>query len=100
MKFLNICKIRFIKLIIISFRLFLISLYFLNNELVYFLEWEVIVLNSTSIVITFLFDWISLLFMRFVLLISSLVIFYYKELYLPNSNLGKGRKIIISLIDI
>lgn len=79
MKFLNICKIRFIKLFIISLRLFLISLYFLINELTYFLEWEVVILNSINIVITFLFDWISLLFIRFVLFISSLVIFYRIE---------------------
>lgn len=32
--------------------------------------------TSISIVITFLFDWISLIFISFVLLISSLVIFY------------------------
>lgn len=79
MKFLNICIIRFLKLIILRISLFLLSLYFLINELTYFLEWEVVFLNSISIVITFLFDWISLLFMRFVLFISSLVIFYRME---------------------
>nr|YP_010385252.1 NADH dehydrogenase subunit 5 [Anatrichus pygmaeus]UPM51788.1 NADH dehydrogenase subunit 5 [Anatrichus pygmaeus] len=79
MKFLNICKISFIKLILISMSLFLMSLYFLMNELVYFLEWEVISLNSMNIVMTFLFDWMSLMFMSFVLFISSLVIFYSME---------------------
>jgi NADH-ubiquinone oxidoreductase chain 5 len=33
-------------------------------------------LNGRSIIITFLFDWISLLFMGFVCIISSLVILY------------------------
>lgn len=79
MKILNICKISFLKLILIRIRLFILSLYFLVNELVYFLEWEVVKLNSVIIVITFLFDWISLLFIRFVLFISSLVIFYRIE---------------------
>nr|YP_010155426.1 NADH dehydrogenase subunit 5 [Dicraeus orientalis]QQX44919.1 NADH dehydrogenase subunit 5 [Dicraeus orientalis] len=79
MKFLSICKISFIKLMIISISLFLMSLYMLINELVYFLEWEVVTLNSMNIVMTFLFDWMSLLFMSFVLFIASLVIFYSME---------------------
>lgn len=43
------------------------------------MEWEVLSLNSLSIVISFLFDWISWLFISFVLLISRLVILYRKE---------------------
>ena len=43
------------------------------------MEWELLSLHSVSIVITFLFDWIRLLFISFVLMISGLVIFYSKE---------------------
>nr|AVN68060.1 NADH dehydrogenase subunit 5 [Polyzosteria viridissima] len=50
--------------------------YFIMNDLIYFIEWNIISLNSSSIVMTFLFDWMSLMFMGFVLLISSLVILY------------------------
>lgn len=66
-------------LIIISLSLFSLSLSFLFNDLVYFIEWEIVSLQSSSIVITFLFDWIRLIFISFVLFISSLVIFYRKE---------------------
>nr|ATN41182.1 NADH dehydrogenase subunit 5 [Diptera sp. 79 LC-2017] len=59
--------------------LFFMSLFFMINEIVYFLEWEVLSINSMNIVMTFLFDWMSLLFMSFVLFISSLVIFYSME---------------------
>nr|ATN41159.1 NADH dehydrogenase subunit 5 [Diptera sp. 59 LC-2017] len=59
--------------------LFIMSLYFMMNELIYFLEWEIVFINSSSIVMTFLFDWMCLLFMSFVLFISSLVIFYSME---------------------
>ena len=41
-----------------------------------FFEWGVLPLNSINIVITILFDWISLVFIRFVLFLSSIVIFY------------------------
>uniref|UniRef100_D3TL40 NADH-ubiquinone oxidoreductase chain 5 n=1 Tax=Glossina morsitans morsitans TaxID=37546 RepID=D3TL40_GLOMM len=52
---------------------------FILKDYSMFIEWEVVSLNSMSIVMTFLFDWMSLIFMSFVLLISSLVIFYSKE---------------------
>nr|AQP26945.1 NADH dehydrogenase subunit 5 [Procapritermes sp. 1 TB-2017] len=42
----------------------------------YFIDWNIITLNSSSIIMTFLFDWMSLLFMGFVFIISSLVILY------------------------
>nr|YP_010895256.1 NADH dehydrogenase subunit 5 [Psilota atra]WJW73821.1 NADH dehydrogenase subunit 5 [Psilota atra] len=73
------CLINFFFLIFLSISLLLSSLYFMLNEFIIFLEWEVLSLNSSSIVMTFLFDWMSLLFMSFVLLISSLVIYYSKE---------------------
>nr|YP_010414756.1 NADH dehydrogenase subunit 5 [Hybos grossipes]URT60156.1 NADH dehydrogenase subunit 5 [Hybos grossipes] len=79
MKNFSICVISFISLISISISLFILSINFLLNDLVYFIEWEVISLNSVMIVMTFLFDWMSLMFMSFVLLISSLVILYSKE---------------------
>ena len=44
--------------------------------MVYFIDWNIVTLNSRSIIITFLFDWISLLFIGFVFIISSLVIRY------------------------
>jgi len=46
------------------------------NELVVFLEWEIISWNSTSVIITLLLDWIRLRFISVVLLISSIVLFY------------------------
>nr|YP_009441780.1 NADH dehydrogenase subunit 5 [Tetratoma fungorum]AOY39325.1 NADH dehydrogenase subunit 5 [Tetratoma fungorum] len=48
-------------------------------ELFYFLELEILMINSSMIVMTILIDWMSLLFMSFVLFISSMVIFYSKE---------------------
>nr|YP_010693107.1 NADH dehydrogenase subunit 5 [Dacus humeralis]WCB98288.1 NADH dehydrogenase subunit 5 [Dacus humeralis] len=73
------CSISFLTLISISLTCFLSSLVYLLNDYVIFLEWEVVSLNSVSIVMTFLFDWMSLLFMSFVLLIASLVIYYSME---------------------
>lgn len=85
----NYCKIRFYFLISIRLRLFLIRLKFLLTDLVYFIEWEILRLQSISIVITFLFDWISLIFISFVLLISSLVIFYRNQYIEEDYNINR-----------
>nr|AML25671.1 NADH dehydrogenase subunit 5 [Histeridae sp. BMNH 1274739] len=53
----------------------------LSSGVVYLLEFELISINSSSIYMTFLFDWMSLLFMSFVLFISSMVV-YYSEGYM------------------
>nr|UFZ13067.1 NADH dehydrogenase subunit 5 [Protohermes niger] len=75
---LSICVVSFTVLMSISLTLFFFFMKFILNDLVIFIEWELLSLNSNSIVMTFLFDWMSLLFMSFVLFISSLVIYYSK----------------------
>nr|UPX88402.1 NADH dehydrogenase subunit 5 [Melanagromyza aenea] len=89
MKNLSICLISFLFLFCLSIFMFIFSLYYILNDLVYFLEWEIISVNSLSIVMTFLFDWMSLLFMSFVLLIASLVIFYSKEYMLGDMKINR-----------
>nr|YP_010022843.1 NADH dehydrogenase subunit 5 [Sarcophaga shnitnikovi]QOP39691.1 NADH dehydrogenase subunit 5 [Sarcophaga shnitnikovi] len=79
MKYLSICTISFISLFFFSLFSFLLGIIFIMNDYSIFIEWEVISLNSMNIVMTLLFDWMSLIFMSFVLMISSLVIFYSKE---------------------
>nr|YP_010432112.1 NADH dehydrogenase subunit 5 [Winthemia sumatrana]USW04709.1 NADH dehydrogenase subunit 5 [Winthemia sumatrana] len=79
MKYLSICLISFMTLLIFSLISFFFGIYFIMNDYMIFIEWEVISLNSMSIVMTLLLDWMSLIFMSFVLMISSLVIFYSKE---------------------
>nr|YP_010384311.1 NADH dehydrogenase subunit 5 [Hemisquilla californiensis]UGW52181.1 NADH dehydrogenase subunit 5 [Hemisquilla californiensis] len=41
-----------------------------------FIEWEIISVNSGSIVMTLIIDWMSLMFLGFVMLISSMVLYY------------------------
>nr|YP_009114143.1 NADH dehydrogenase subunit 5 [Euphaea ornata]AHC02140.1 NADH dehydrogenase subunit 5 [Euphaea ornata] len=72
----NICYLFFVFLFFMSLFCIFWGLYFRLYNLCYFLDWEVVSLNSSSVVMTFLFDWMSLLFMGFVLFISSMVVFY------------------------
>nr|WGO57789.1 NADH dehydrogenase subunit 5 [Jacobsonina sp.] len=89
MKYMSICYISFIFLFITSILMVFSGFYFIMNDITYFVEWEVIMLNSNSIVMTFLFDWMSLLFMGFVFFISSLVIFYSEDYMHGDLNLNR-----------
>nr|ARH54501.1 NADH dehydrogenase subunit 5 [Micrambe villosus] len=60
----------------LSLVLFLISVYFMINDYSLIIEYNLLKLNSNMIIMTILLDWMSLLFMSFVLFISSMVIFY------------------------
>nr|YP_006883453.1 NADH dehydrogenase subunit 5 [Neochauliodes punctatolosus]AFN10582.1 NADH dehydrogenase subunit 5 [Neochauliodes punctatolosus] len=86
---MSICLISSVFLMMISLSLFLNSMVFIFQDLVIFIEWEILTLNSSSIVMTILMDWMSLLFMSFVLLISSVVIFYSAEYMSGDYNINR-----------
>nr|QYA18180.1 NADH dehydrogenase subunit 5 [Isoscelipteron pectinatum] len=86
---LSICIIYFFILMMISLSLFMSSLYFLLLDLVTFIEWELVSLNGSSILMTILLDWMSLMFMSFVLFISSVVIYYSDEYMEGDINLNR-----------
>nr|AXZ71062.1 NADH dehydrogenase subunit 5 [Lonchoptera multiseta] len=92
------CKISFNFLFFFSLSSFILSMNFLLKDLVIFLEWEVVSLNSNSIVMTFLFDWMSLIFMSFVLLISSLVIYYSKEYMSQDININRFILLVLMFV--
>ena len=67
--------------------MFFCRVYFIINDLVHFIDWNIITLNDRSIIITFLFDWMSILFMGFVFIISSFVILYSDDYMFGNLNI-------------
>nr|YP_009560906.1 NADH dehydrogenase subunit 5 [Hydrotaea chalcogaster]QAB45339.1 NADH dehydrogenase subunit 5 [Hydrotaea chalcogaster] len=73
------CTISFFSLFFFCLLSFIMGVIFIMEDYSIFIEWEVVSMNSMSIVMTLLFDWMSLIFMSFVLMISSLVIYYSKE---------------------
>nr|AVJ52466.1 NADH dehydrogenase subunit 5 [Sphaerocoris annulus] len=66
----------FIVVFLIGLFSFLFGVYLLMFNVLFFLDWEVLQINSVSLVMTFLFDWMSMIFMGCVLFISSMVIYY------------------------
>nr|UJG45170.1 NADH dehydrogenase subunit 5 [Dolichopus brevipennis] len=92
------CLISFVFLFSISISLFVMGINFLMSDYSLFIEWEVVSLNSSSIVMTFLFDWMSLMFMSFVLLISSLVIYYSKEYMSGDHNMNRFIMLVLLFV--
>nr|YP_009653363.1 NADH dehydrogenase subunit 5 [Gasterophilus haemorrhoidalis]YP_009653376.1 NADH dehydrogenase subunit 5 [Gasterophilus inermis]QCG71495.1 NADH dehydrogenase subunit 5 [Gasterophilus haemorrhoidalis]QCG71509.1 NADH dehydrogenase subunit 5 [Gasterophilus inermis] len=85
-------------LFMISLVLFFCGMVSIMFDLVLFVEWEVVSLNSMSIVMTLLLDWMSLLFMSFVSMISSLVIFYSKEYMSDEENIDRFVILVIMFV--
>nr|YP_010443317.1 NADH dehydrogenase subunit 5 [Apogonia cf. basalis]UTE83845.1 NADH dehydrogenase subunit 5 [Apogonia cf. basalis] len=76
---LSICYIYFVILFFFSLLFFFLGLNFMILEYELLMEFEILSLNSCNISMVFLIDWMSLLFMSFVLFISSVVVFYSEE---------------------
>nr|QSH39807.1 NADH dehydrogenase subunit 5 [Theretra latreillii lucasii] len=92
----NFCFFVFLFLFFFSMMNLFLMIYFIMNNIVFFFEWEIISFNSVSVVMSILLDWMSLMFMMFVLMISSVVIYYSKS-YM-SSELNLFRFIILVML--
>nr|YP_010999488.1 NADH dehydrogenase subunit 5 [Synuchus nitidus]WPM98400.1 NADH dehydrogenase subunit 5 [Synuchus nitidus] len=95
---ISICVISFISLFMISMSLFFFSLKFLLLDYTIFIEWELLSLNSNSIIMGVLFDWMSLMFMSFVLFISSMVIFYSDQYMEGDLNINRFIMLVLMFV--
>nr|YP_004222196.1 NADH dehydrogenase subunit 5 [Apochrysa matsumurae]BAJ61141.1 NADH dehydrogenase subunit 5 [Apochrysa matsumurae] len=95
---LSICKIYSILLLMFSLTLFFFSINFIMLDQVIFIEWELLSLNSSSIIMSLLLDWMSLLFMSFVLFISSMVIYYSDEYMHGDENLNRFIMLVLMFV--
>nr|QLX47603.1 NADH dehydrogenase subunit 5 [Eutomostethus vegetus] len=69
------------------------GVFFLFKNLTFFIEYNIFNLNSCSIVMTFLLDWMSLMFLSVVFFISMSVV-YYSKFYM-NGDLNINRFILL-----
>nr|UPL65940.1 NADH dehydrogenase subunit 5 [Dicyphus sp.] len=75
---------------------FYLGMIFINLDLMIFIDWEILTINSCLISMSFLFDYMSIIFMSCVFMISSMVIFYSS--YYMNSDLYKYRFLLLILL--
>nr|YP_010507227.1 NADH dehydrogenase subunit 5 [Diplocheila zeelandica]QJT42735.1 NADH dehydrogenase subunit 5 [Diplocheila zealandica]UXF64378.1 NADH dehydrogenase subunit 5 [Diplocheila zeelandica] len=98
MYLISICFSSALILFLISVSFFILSLNFLLLDYTVFLEWELLSLNSSPIVMGVLFDWMSLMFMSFVLYISSMVIFYSEQYMEGDLNINRFIMLVLMFV--
>nr|AIY62030.1 NADH dehydrogenase subunit 5 [Glossotermes oculatus]URH16509.1 NADH dehydrogenase subunit 5 [Glossotermes oculatus] len=86
---MSICFVGFVFLGLLGCFFCFMGAYFSLFDLVYFVDWYIVGLNSSPVVMTLLFDWMSLLFLGFVLIISSLVVLYSAGYMFEDANVGR-----------
>nr|URH16882.1 NADH dehydrogenase subunit 5 [Pericapritermes sp. B SH-2022a] len=96
--FMSICFVSFIFLFLLGLFCCFFGFYFILNDLIYFVDWNIVTLNGSSIVMTFLFDWMSLLFMGFVFIISSLVILYSDDYMFGDLNIIRFIMLVLMFV--
>nr|YP_010309724.1 NADH dehydrogenase subunit 5 [Croscherichia paykulli]UMR54841.1 NADH dehydrogenase subunit 5 [Croscherichia paykulli] len=94
----NICIRYFVYFMVVSLCMFFSSLWLMMEDLVYFFEYEVLLINSSPIVMTILLDWMSTLFISFVLFISAMVIYYSKEYMYGDLNLDRFILLVVMFV--
>nr|YP_010166667.1 NADH dehydrogenase subunit 5 [Lioporeus pilatei]QRV62758.1 NADH dehydrogenase subunit 5 [Lioporeus pilatei] len=95
---ISICLISFMFLLVFSVLSFIMGLKFLLVDYSVIVEWEMVMLNSSLIVMSILFDWMSLLFMSFVLFISSMVIYYSEEYMMGDLNMNRFIMLVLMFV--
>nr|WCH54218.1 NADH dehydrogenase subunit 5 [Osphya sp. n.] len=95
---MKICKVYSLMFLILSLSLFYLSVKFLSLNTVIFVELEMLMFKSTLIVMTLLFDWMSLMFMSFVLFISSMVVYYSEEYMAGEVFLGRFILLVVMFV--
>jgi NADH-ubiquinone oxidoreductase chain 5 len=81
---MSICFVRFIFLFLLGWFCCFCGFYFIIHDLVCFIDWNIITLICYY---DFLFDWMSLLFIGFVFIISALVILYSDDYIFGDFNI-------------
>nr|QNJ33267.1 NADH dehydrogenase subunit 5 [Toxeutes macleayi] len=95
---LSMCKTYFILFLSLSVTCFSCSVYFIILDYSLMVEFSLLSLNSSPVVMSILLDWISLLFMSFVLFISSMVIFYSEEYMLGDMYLNRFILLVVMFV--
>lgn len=85
-------------LFILRIIFFIFGLNFLLNNNIIIIEYNIINLNSCSIIILLLFDWIRLMFMSFVFFISCIVIYYSQEYIIRDFNINRFIFLVLSFV--
>nr|QFQ01305.1 NADH dehydrogenase subunit 5 [Plesionika sindoi] len=85
-------------LTISSFSCMMFSLIMLFNGNSYFIEWEILSLNSCSFEMALILDWMSMMFMAFVTFISAMVLFYSGGYMGGDKNMNRFMYLVLGFV--
>nr|YP_009107276.1 NADH dehydrogenase subunit 5 [Petrolisthes haswelli]CEH11279.1 NADH dehydrogenase subunit 5 [Petrolisthes haswelli] len=85
-------------LLLISFFCVVTSVWEMLVNKCYIIEWEFLNVNSVSIVTSYIFDFMSLMFLGFVTFISSMVLFYSGGYMLGDKNLNRFIYLVLAFV--
>nr|YP_009407025.1 NADH dehydrogenase subunit 5 [Typhlatya dzilamensis]ASA39574.1 NADH dehydrogenase subunit 5 [Typhlatya dzilamensis] len=85
-------------LCLFSFICLLGFLLMVSLDFSYYIEWEIMTLNSSSLEMTFIFDWMSLLFLSFVSFISAMVMFYSGGYMVGDGNMDRFMYLVLGFV--
>nr|YP_009185808.1 NADH dehydrogenase subunit 5 [Callicerus obscurus]ALO70425.1 NADH deshydrogenase subunit 5 [Callicerus obscurus] len=88
----------FLSFLLLSINLFIFSLWLMINDYVFIIEYKLLVLNSSGLEMVILVDWMSMLFMSFVLYISSMVIYYSVEYMMGDLKLNRFILLVVMFV--
>nr|BBM67997.1 NADH dehydrogenase subunit 5 [Penaeus semisulcatus] len=74
------------------------SMMCLKSGQAWFIEWEMLTLNSSSIVMTLILDWMSFMFLGFVMFISSMVLYYSGEYMSGDNNMNRFMYLVLAFV--
>nr|YP_009511982.1 NADH dehydrogenase subunit 5 [Aristeus virilis]AXI97909.1 NADH dehydrogenase subunit 5 [Aristeus virilis] len=75
-----------------------LSLVCLSSGQAWFIEWELLTVNSSSIVMTLILDWMSFMFLGFVMFISSMVLYYSGEYMSGDANVNRFMYLVLAFV--
>nr|YP_009526276.1 NADH dehydrogenase subunit 5 [Neolucanus maximus]AXU40290.1 NADH dehydrogenase subunit 5 [Neolucanus maximus] len=93
-----VCFLYFFVFLICSVLSFFLSLSFMSSGYSLIVEINMVDINSCSVVMTILLDWMSLLFSSFVMFISSMVIFYSFEYMSGDFNINRFIMLVVMFV--
>nr|YP_009554115.1 NADH dehydrogenase subunit 5 [Bitias brevis]QBA19626.1 NADH dehydrogenase subunit 5 [Bitias brevis] len=64
----------------------------------YFIEWEILSLNSCSLEMALIIDWMSMMFMSFVTFISAMVLFYSGGYMSGDNNMNRFMYLVLGFV--
>nr|AYQ22819.1 NADH dehydrogenase subunit 5 [Coscineuta sp. OR249] len=98
MNLFSICSLGFFSLFFLSTFIFIMGVYYLMIDYSIFVEWGLFNLNGSMVVMTLILDWMSLIFLSFVMFISSLVIYYSEDYMSGEKNMNRFIIIVLMFI--